>query len=170
MYKKRAKMKGKKAVSEIVSYILLISLALGMSALVYSWLKTRIGGVILKESCPEGVNLVLESYNCINDTKTINITIKNRGLFTVSGFLIKMNNISTGIAGMYPICKAGTASCDFGENKIACNITPLGTANDIHMEKFDYTKYNVIRQVEIEPMWNGSYCDKAITSSAVRCP
>jgi len=169
MHRKRKKMEGKKAISMLVSYILLISLALAMSALVYAWLKSRIPGLAPKESCPEGVSLVIESYNCTNDTtqKYVDITVRNRGLFTVEGFIIKMSNSSKGIAGMYPLCIAGTDPC---ENVVSYNITPSGTANDEFSEKFVYTESKILRQVEIEPIWKGNYCEESILSQAVICP
>lgn len=169
MHKKKTRTKGKKAVSVIVSYVLLISLVLGMSALVYAWLKSRIPGLTPGESCPEGVSLILESYNC-SGIGIINITVKNRGLHTVNGFVIKMSNSSRGIAGIYPLCITGITPCDFDSNKITYNITPLGTANDMYTEKFNYTMSNIVRQVEIEPIWKGLYCEKAVTSQMVRCP
>lgn len=172
--KKKPKTKGKKAVSVIVSYVLLISLVLGMSALVYAWLKSKVPGLVPKENCPEGISLVLESYNCITGNgdgaqKYINLTVKNRGLHTVNGFVVKMSNSSRGLAGMYPLCIVGITPCETGNNVIIHNITPLGTADDTYAERFDYTERNTIKQIEIEPIWKDIYCEKAIITQAVEC-
>lgn len=166
------KARGKKAISEIVSYVLLISLALGMSALVYSWLKSKVEKPFAEESCPEGVSLVLESYNCTSEG-IINITLRNRGSFLVDGFVIKMNNVTRrkGIPGMYALPQKDT-----GKNIIEATIGLLPTyPTDKYSAEFDYSAHNRILQVEIEPIrktekGDYAYCEKAVVSQAVCCP
>jgi len=170
-YKKILK-EEKKAVSEIVSYVLLISLALGMSALVYSWLKFKVEKPFPEESCPEGVSLILHSYNCTGQG-IINITIRNKGRFLVDGFIIKMNNVTRrkGIPGMYALLHK-----EIGTNIVypTNGIGLPGSLNDKYSAEFDYSAYNKILQVEIEPIrkteeGEDAYCEKAITSQAVCC-
>jgi len=97
--KKRIKCKrSKKAISEIISYVLLIAIALGISVGVYAWMSTRIP--MVSESCPEDVSLYVKSYNCSNSGcssgSCLNLIIKNNGNFNVDGFFIRTsNNIST---------------------------------------------------------------------------
>ena len=156
--------KNKKAVSVIVSYILLVGIVMGLSGMVYGWLKFKAGSIVAEESCPEGINLILESYNC-SENGIIELTLKNKGFFTVSGFLIKMSDSLAGIPGMYPLL-----SVDTGKNILEQNITTPGTENCVYSGLFNYSKYGKIRQIEIEPIKNGAYCEKAIISQAVECP
>jgi len=102
----------RKAVSEIISYVLLIVIALGISATVYQWMSTRIPSV--SEICPEDISLYIKSYNCSHDDKCssgncLNLIIKNNGNFNIDGFFIRTsNNIST--------IPATGLWCDFSED------------------------------------------------------
>jgi len=79
----------KKAISLMVSYVLLIVIAMGLSAAVYSWL--RVYATIPDDAgkCPEDTALIVKSYSCISSTTEISIKIQNKGLFNVDGFFIK---------------------------------------------------------------------------------
>jgi len=96
----------KKGVSEIVSYVLLISITFAVAGLVYSWLMFYVTPG--KETkCDEGVSLTIRgyNYNCIN--KSLNLTIQNRGLFDVDGYLIRVNNQSGSDIGVYILNSTG---------------------------------------------------------------
>lgn len=89
MYASRGK-KNKKAISEIVSYVLLISLAIAMAAAAYAFIRPYAEKPLPQEECPESISIVLENYSC--DQTTINFTLKNRGLFNVTGLKLKVIN------------------------------------------------------------------------------
>ena len=75
----------KKALSEILSYVLLIVIALSISTLAYTFLK----GYIFKdvEECSPDLSLVIKDYSC--DAGTLNLTLENKGLFDISGFYLR---------------------------------------------------------------------------------
>jgi hypothetical protein len=93
----------KKALSEIVAYVILITIGLSLSTLVYVWLKGYVAETPTK-TCPEGTTLIIKEYIC-NHTRSnnilLNLTIKNKGLFTVDGFLIKVNDRKDASIGIY---------------------------------------------------------------------
>ena len=72
----------------MVSYVILISIALVMGAGVYVWLKdyTNIKPI---SNCDEGTYIVLESYDC--DEININLNIKNNGLFSIDGIITQVS-------------------------------------------------------------------------------
>ena len=76
----------------MIGYVLLISLAVVMGGIVYTWATTYIP----KEDvgCDDGTSLILEKINCIRDSENIllNITLKNNGRFSIGGFLIRGTN------------------------------------------------------------------------------
>ncbi|MGC9309181.1 MAG: hypothetical protein ACP5D2_00610 [Candidatus Nanoarchaeia archaeon] len=78
----------KKGVSMIVAYVVLISIAISLSVIVYSWLRWYVapGEEI---TCEEGTRLIIEDYICQDNM--LNITIRNKGRFTVDGFIIRIN-------------------------------------------------------------------------------
>jgi len=92
----------RKAVSEIISYVLLIVIALGISVTIYQWMSVRVPSV--SESCPEDISLYVKSYSCGGECysstgegteKCLNLLIKNNGNFNIDGFFIRAsNNIS----------------------------------------------------------------------------
>lgn len=101
----------KKAVSLIVSYVLLISIGLSIAGLVYGWLKFYVD-LEEPESCPDGVHVaIIESKyydgGLIDGSKlSLNLTIQNRGRFNVSGYIIKASNERDLNVGMIPLYDA----------------------------------------------------------------
>ena len=94
-------MLNKKAVSLIVSYVLLISIGLSIAGLVYGWLRFY-SNMEETEKCPDGIHIAIMSASYSNGSRvdgmnlSLNLTIQNRGRFNVTGYIIRINNI-TGI-------------------------------------------------------------------------
>ena len=90
----KIKMKNnKKAVSEMISYVLLIVIALSLAAGVYAWMKLYVPAEN-EEKCSDEIALSINNYNCtqragIDDKKIITLYIQNKGLFNVEGFYIR---------------------------------------------------------------------------------
>lgn len=83
--------KNKKGVSEIVSYVLLIIIAITLSVLVYGFLKLYVPKE--KPECKEGINLIIENAQCIYDTKSLTVRLQNRGLFKLDRAFIRIGKI-----------------------------------------------------------------------------
>jgi len=81
-------MKNKKAISLMVSYTLLIVIAIALSVIVYGYLKIYLPGQ--QRECPANINLALEDVVCSNSN--LDITISNRGLFNVSGAFVRVGD------------------------------------------------------------------------------
>lgn len=99
-------MKNKKGLSEIIAYVLLISIAVAISILVYGWLK---GQVTVNEgiSCPDGVSLIIENYSCSYATKVLSLNLQNKGFFDIEGYNVKVNNRTGADFGIYSINESG---------------------------------------------------------------
>ena len=80
------KINNKKAVSLMISYVLLVTIAIIMSIIVFTYLKT-IANVEPVIDCKEGTSIVVEDYNCDPDKKEVSLTIRNNGRFNVDGFI-----------------------------------------------------------------------------------
>ncbi len=79
----------KKGVSEMVGYVLLIVIALGLSVLVYVYLEkfTPKG----KLECPEGVSISIRSAECNSSLpQQLKLEFFNNGLFKVDGIYVKL--------------------------------------------------------------------------------
>ncbi|MDE1848658.1 MAG: hypothetical protein KGH55_01340 [Nanoarchaeota archaeon] len=85
-------MKNRKGVSEIVGYVLLISIVIVISIFVYQWLKSYVPQQ--QVSCPDGVSVAVTNfvYDCAKDT--LNFTLSNTGTFSIAGYFIHASNNS----------------------------------------------------------------------------
>ena len=78
----------KKAVSLMVSYVLLIVIGISLAILVYYWLLPQINPEEMPK-CPDNVALILASYSCDSTDNTITLNLKNQGRFDIDGFFIR---------------------------------------------------------------------------------
>lgn len=99
--------KEKKGLSDVVAYVLLIVIAVALSVLIYAWLKFFVeeGGFNIEdiERCSEDVGVIIKNQRCISETGDVdfNLTLKNQGLFNVSGFIVRVHNRSGAESGFY---------------------------------------------------------------------
>lgn len=86
-------MKSKKAISLMVSYTLLIVIAISLSIIVYSYLKLELPSE--RKECPADTSLIIESAVCAGTAadRELNITLSNRGLFNISAAYIRMGRV-----------------------------------------------------------------------------
>jgi len=89
----------KRGISEIVSYTLLIIIAIAIAALVYAFLSKYIPGA--KAECPQGdISLEIRDVSCrMTTTGTdLNLTVVNKGLFNITGIgiFVGRENYKTG--------------------------------------------------------------------------
>lgn len=77
----------KKGDSMMVSYVLLIVIAVAISGLVYSYLKLYVPteGV----ECNEEIYLTIDSVDCNNETQMLSVQLSNGGLFNVDRAFIR---------------------------------------------------------------------------------
>ncbi len=154
----------RRGISEMVGYALLIATALSLSLLVYAWLKSYVPGPV--ESCPDDVALVLADVVCDPTRKVVNLTLQNKGLFTVHGFYLKASN-SSGIPIW--ILKNATNSEDLDVVRTG-DFKP----NERQRWSFSYAHINRITRIEIEPFVGNDenedlLCTKAAITEEVNC-
>ncbi len=82
----------KNAVSEMVAYVIFISIILGLIASVYSYLSYVAVAIKPSVDCNEGTKVLLNSYSCDSVNGIINLTIKNNGRFNVNGIIAKFSD------------------------------------------------------------------------------
>ena len=84
--------KQKKGVSILVGYILLIVFAIIISGIAFVWLRSYVPRDSL--ACDEGTEIAISSASFTASSGILNITIKNNGRFSVSGYFIHASNTS----------------------------------------------------------------------------
>lgn len=146
----------KKGISEIIAYVLLISLTISLSVMVYAWLKLYVNPSTAEE-CPEGVNVIVVDYTCVPKTSAasghIDVTLKNKGMFTVNGYILRVSDKPDANIGIYTLTTSGQEmvpgnSSNF-QKDVSYNITYLevqpfvnGKKNSIQCEDFTTLKVN----------------------------
>lgn len=98
--------KNKKAISEIISYAILITITIGVSIGVYAWLKYQIpscnendNNCFLPVDCPEGTSIMINGYSC--DSLGIKFILTNNGRFNVSGIILSVTDDASKIPAYY---------------------------------------------------------------------
>src|SRR3989338_10255613 len=155
--KKRA---GKRGVSEIVSYVLLIVIAISISALVYVWLKAYVPQE--KNTCPDEVSLIIKDhcFKSVGGNSYINITLENKGTYTVDAVNIKIaKELETPTKKVIPTYLLGggknpppyeTLNPDLkGTTYLGINGLSPGREKSLLL---DYTEYGTITKVQITPI------------------
>ena len=86
----------KRGISEIVSYVLLIVIALAISVLVFALLKVYVPKE--KPQCKEGINLIMEDVSCTYMPATteniLKVSLQNQGLFKVEKAFIRISKVT----------------------------------------------------------------------------
>ncbi len=145
----------KKAVSIMIGYVLLISTAVIIGAMVYQWMKTYVPADSME--CPEGTSLIIKEFDCYSDITSgnwgINLTVKNNGRFNLNGYFIKATNISDQEVATKDLSNYISIGQGRGMVLIAGELSP---GKEKSQMIFDLTnsKLNKIYSIEIIPAKN----------------
>jgi len=181
-----------KALSLIVSYVLLIIIAISISIIVFGALKTMVPKQ--KPACDEGVSIIIKKFECLPEYK-LNITFQNKGLFEVEGVYVRGINgervfgISPVLnSDVYPINEytreyniGGTNQANkgmfiFGKQSIHALSPQKANSNlDEYTQIFDYSAESSVESVKIQPIVFDEetnepvVCQEAIITQRVDC-
>ncbi len=89
--KKRLSKKNKRAVSLMVSYVLLISIVVMISIGVYAWLN-GLGRFSPEIDCEEGTSLVIDEITGCNSGGPLEFNVRNNGRFNINGVLVGVSD------------------------------------------------------------------------------
>lgn len=92
MCKRKGFFAGKRGVSVMVSYVLLVVFVIIIGAIVYQWLKTYVPAQALE--CPDGVSLFIKDADFDPSDSQLIITLRNNGRFSLAGYFIHATNSS----------------------------------------------------------------------------
>ena len=139
----------RKGVSEMISYVLLIVIAVAISILVYAFVSSYV--LKVPESCPDDTSLAIQSYNCYSSgsMKVMNVTIVNQGFHNVDGFMMYISN-EVGKPADIALDEVGSS----GEEGMIF-FEPVLNASQTRNFLFDYTSSNSVKKVEIKPFRAG---------------
>jgi hypothetical protein len=158
--------KKKKALSDVVAYVILISITISLSVIVYGWLRFYVGEEEIS-ACSDGVNVIISSYRCYiipddvgGELNRIELDLKNKGRFTVDGFTLRVHNRTGAEFGLYVLN-------DTGEE-----ILPGQTITFIGNLSSPAINFSSITFVEVQPFIKdkGKISCKSIATQKLTCP
>ena len=132
----------------MIGYVLLISAMIVMWFVVFQWLKTYVP----KETpeCPEDVSVIIVEVSCANNILTID-KLKNNGLFSVNGFILKGEVSEEGIGA---IVDAGSREISDGNYPFPgeSELEPGGEKNNLYFSGDNSGKDYIITSIELTPV------------------
>lgn len=147
--------KNKRGLSIVMGYILLITISIVMSIIVFQWLKTYVPKDTIK--CPEGTSVFIKKidYSCTSGKETLNITIKNNGKFSVNGYFIRVSNKTNEEIATIDLSSRIMSGGNLSGNSITFSLdrnslTPDEPRNT-KISVFNATKYGTLYKLEIIP-------------------
>ena len=167
----------KKAVSLMLSYALLIIIAISLAIGVYAWLKFVVGGQNPLEECPEGVFLIIKSHECLGNDE-IQIEVENRGRRNISGYAIKGTENKSQEA-WFKLKDIGPFEEEVSGMYLFPDSTPFPpNAVDAHNFSYENIPSGKLEKIELNPFriqeQNNKkeiiFCDDAVISQEVDCP
>ena len=169
--------KSKKAVSLMVSYVLLISIAIFLAIAVYGSLKI-LSNVSPKVDCKPDTSFIVEEYSCPNEN-SFSITLRNNGNFNINGIILTV----TGNLDKAPIINLdpafGIGGTRSGYYVFSNDLKPGKTATATYSNKergslvqFDPIGSDSIVAIRIQPFIldksaNPLICEKAVIDQPI---
>ena len=135
-------MRNKKAISVIVSYVLLVVIGISLSVLVYNWLRFYVGEKNI-ETCPDDINLIIQDYHC--QSRQLNLTLKNKGLFSIEKYVLRVNDRVGSEIGIYVLNETGTVLAPGEEVNHIYNYGEAKDSNDNLVELIN------IKLIDVQP-------------------
>lgn len=99
----------KRAISEMLSYVILISMAIALSIGVFVWLKSA-SNISPAVDCNEATSVILENSSC--DGISLILNMKNNGRFNLSGILVSVGNDTNRLPVTYLLPQGGDAGTE----------------------------------------------------------
>ena len=157
--------KNKSALSNMVAYVLLISIVVGLSILVYNWLSFYVSEEDIDE-CSEGVSIIISSYECFLTNSfgdgSLTVVLKNKGRFTTDGYILRVHDRPGADFGFYLLDDTGVSLVPGEEH---------GETYEFKDYDFDGYELKTATLVEVQPfiMDDGNISCKSHTSQNVLC-
>ena len=79
----------KKGISEIVSYVLLVVIALGLSVIVYNYLSNYVPKD--KAMCEDDIAISISQIRCNSTSKLVTFSYSNKGFFSIDKLYVRLS-------------------------------------------------------------------------------
>jgi hypothetical protein len=152
--------KNKRAIAEIISYVLLIVIAMSIAVGVYAWLKIYVPSEKEADVCQENTAINIDDYTCYTNTQVISLTLKNRGYFNIEGFFIKAANDTAKAIPSYllNVIPSGPGYSGIYQFPVNDKFIPGETIN----LNFTYKNISAVTKIQIQPFILGNKSKRII--------
>lgn len=130
----------------MVSYVLLISIVIGISIGVYAFVKDY-AAFNPKIDCKDGTSLALEGFD--NSGSEIVLSLKNNGLFNVDGFFMRVSDDVENTPTI--LLDATSGNVDSGYHEFASSFKPGESTSVIGGDVTFVKNGEVVNLIEIQP-------------------
>jgi len=138
----------KKAVSLMLSYVILISIVIALSVGVYAWIRTMAVSPEIVD-CKEGTSVILDTYKCSSGNLELNI--KNNGRFNVDGIILSVGNNPQQTPTAYLISQLTGGGLE-GHYEFSSPLKPGETQNaDFSNMDSNRNEIDIIEIISIQP-------------------
>jgi len=169
MIKSLKYIKSKKGVSEMVSYVLLVVIALGLAGGIYSWMSIH-ATEDKEEKCADDVAIMIKEYSCDDVNKIISLKVENKGYFNMDGFFIKGAKELDTLPAI--LLRTNELSQDLVVDGRYDFQTPFGPG-EVAVANFSYTNAIPLKTIRIQPFVLGvnniQLCENKVTTEISGC-
>ena len=151
--------KSRRGISEMVSYVMLIVIALGLSVLVYNYLVNYVPKD--KVTCSDDISVTIKQIACNSTNERITFEFLNNGLFDIDFLYVRIIKENQSV----------------GQNiaKIALNpalnpsLSSIQTINSISQIKNQPGKYSIELQPAVWIKKQLALCENSVYSQQIQC-
>jgi len=143
----------------MIGYVILITLAVVMGGIVYTWMKSYVPPEIEEGECDEGVSLFIPDSSCDiyedEGSLQLHLTIKNNGRFNIGGYFIYAANETDQEIATIDLSRgiiSGQAHLNPGVKFAGGKNSFLPTNKAEHLFIFDNPEFNNLTSIELVPI------------------
>ena len=155
----------KRAISEIVSYVLLIVIAVSLSVLVYTFLQLYVPKE--RPECPADISISVQDYACSITEKNLSLTLLNKGLFTFDAAYVRFGSEERVVKELLTNERDLNDLFFKGGDGLLPGETEVKNYPNLKIPLFSNM------EVEIEPIViidnEKVFCEKSIISQSIKC-
>jgi hypothetical protein len=142
-------LKNKLGISEMLSYVLLIAIAVTISISVYSWIKYQVN-ISPSPDCKDETSIVLLEHSC--GITGVSLNLKNNGRFNIDGIIFTVSNNATREPYLYLQKIGGSSTVPAGQYPFIPVLKP-GDEKTIYFSNLlgDGNPLAKIEKIQIQP-------------------
>ena len=161
--------KNKSGISLMLSYVLLISIAVSLSIAVYAWMKLA-SNIAAPADCKEGTSAILSDISCDSDEGKVTLILKNNGYFNIEGIILAVGNDTEKAPATYLKPEMEMEISEYSPGNYFFDVSsPLkpGETKTVTFFNNQPVGFNEIKVIQIQPFIRYKEREKIICKNAI---